>query len=211
MSEPATVVDTNSVNTTPSSPNHVTPTSQDAVRTPQALSSASSFSSESPHGRDSSCVQVAVRIRPLLPGEPRDSVVSADTTVQAIQVAGGGPRFTFDAVFAPTATQADVYQQAVKRLVGQTLTGYNATIFAYGQTGYVRSCQMFLVRCVFAQVFCSNSMTPLPHCEYGTIKLFLLLSSYIVPARPTQFWDLPTLGCYPLPRTIHRLVFCQEP
>jgi len=54
----------------------------------------------------------------------------------SIQIGGSnGPRFTFDRVFDPTTTQAQLYDQAVAPLIQKCLQGYNATIFAYGQTG----------------------------------------------------------------------------
>jgi kinesin family protein 4/21/27 len=53
-----------------------------------------------------------------------------------IRIGGvSGPRFTFDQVFPPTATQSAVYQHVVAPLLDATLEGYNATILAYGQTG----------------------------------------------------------------------------
>jgi hypothetical protein len=42
--------------------------------------------------------------------------------------------FTFDRVFGAGATQAEVYS-AVDPLVQSVLSGYNATVFAYGATG----------------------------------------------------------------------------
>jgi kinesin family protein 4/21/27 len=87
-------------------------------------------------GRDASCVQVAVRVRPSLPGEAKDCVISVDTERSAVQVYGeGGPRFTFDKVLPPTVSQSLVFETVVQPLVDKTLQGYNATIFAYGQTG----------------------------------------------------------------------------
>lgn len=43
--------------------------------------------------------------------------------------------FTFDAVFSPDSTQADVYNEVARPIVENVLQGYNGTIFAYGQTG----------------------------------------------------------------------------
>lgn len=42
--------------------------------------------------------------------------------------------FTFDRVFRPGSTQAEVYDYAAKPVVEDVLKGYNGTIFAYGQT-----------------------------------------------------------------------------
>eukprot|EP01052_Picozoa_sp_SAG31_P009514 SAG31_NODE_501_length_14835_cov_11.191979_1_plen_303_part_00 len=45
-------------------------------------------------------------------------------------------RFTFDKVFnGPDATQAQVYEYSARPSIDDVLEGYNATIFAYGQTG----------------------------------------------------------------------------
>ena len=43
--------------------------------------------------------------------------------------------FTFDAVYDHKAKQQDLYDEAVRPLVVSVLQGFNATIFAYGQTG----------------------------------------------------------------------------
>ena len=43
--------------------------------------------------------------------------------------------FSFDYVYDQDSTQADVYQKTARQAVLSTLEGYNASIFAYGQTG----------------------------------------------------------------------------
>ena len=45
-----------------------------------------------------------------------------------------GKVYIFDKVFRPDATQEKVYNEAAKEIVKDVLTGYNGTIFAYGQT-----------------------------------------------------------------------------
>ena len=45
-----------------------------------------------------------------------------------------GKVYVFDKVFRPDATQEKVYNEAAKEIVKDVLTGYNGTIFAYGQT-----------------------------------------------------------------------------
>lgn len=85
--------------------------------------------------RDSSCVQVAVRVRPVLAWEKKENVCQVIGT-DSLQIGGSsGPRFTFDRVFDPSTTQAQLYTAVVQPLVDKCLQGYNATIFAYGQTG----------------------------------------------------------------------------
>lgn len=44
-------------------------------------------------------------------------------------------QFNFDCVFDWTSTQTEVYEHAAAHLVEQVFEGFNATIFAYGQTG----------------------------------------------------------------------------
>ncbi|EFO97121.1 CRE-KLP-11 protein [Caenorhabditis remanei] len=43
--------------------------------------------------------------------------------------------FTFDAIYDENSTQSDLYEETFRDLVDSVLSGYNATIFAYGQTG----------------------------------------------------------------------------
>ncbi|XP_063598256.1 kinesin-like protein Klp61F [Penaeus indicus] len=43
--------------------------------------------------------------------------------------------FTFDRVFGPESKQIDVYKAVAKNSVEEVLSGFNCTIFAYGQTG----------------------------------------------------------------------------
>ena len=51
--------------------------------------------------------------------------------------------FTFDHVFDPNCTQADVFDQLAKDTVNDVLRGYNGSIFAYGQTGSGKTFTMF--------------------------------------------------------------------
>lgn len=44
-------------------------------------------------------------------------------------------KFTFDRTFGPESKQSDVYQVIVAPLINEVLSGYNCTVFAYGQTG----------------------------------------------------------------------------
>lgn len=49
--------------------------------------------------------------------------------------AGGERRYSYDAVFSEDASQEAVYEATTHALVRDVLSGYNATVFAYGATG----------------------------------------------------------------------------
>ncbi|KAI4489205.1 hypothetical protein M0804_004703 [Polistes exclamans] len=88
-------------------------------------------------------LRVAVRIRPLTPGETGARTIHAinDKMVMLEEVIGekskrSFPRqYLFDVVFGEDATQEAVYENTTKNLVQDVLNGYNATVFAYGATG----------------------------------------------------------------------------
>lgn len=44
-------------------------------------------------------------------------------------------RFTFDYTYGSNAQQRQIYDQTTKPIVDSVLSGYNGTVFAYGQTG----------------------------------------------------------------------------
>ena len=82
-------------------------------------------------------MRVAVRLRPPnqreLAGEGNGvcvDVVPADGIVKV----GSDRAFTFDVAFSMEATQAQVFDKIGVDLVGWVLGGYNASVFAYGQT-----------------------------------------------------------------------------
>ncbi|XP_067931316.1 kinesin heavy chain-like [Watersipora subatra] len=79
-------------------------------------------------------VRVLCRVRPLNALEEKAGSkfipkISKDDTISV-----GGKVFMFDKVFKPTCTQEEVYSSGAKPIVGDVLSGYNGTIFAYGQT-----------------------------------------------------------------------------
>ena len=43
--------------------------------------------------------------------------------------------YPFDKVFGPEADQAMVFDEVAEGMLDEVLSGYNCTIFAYGQTG----------------------------------------------------------------------------
>jgi len=60
--------------------------------------------------------------------------VKLSTKTIEVTADDSSPVFTFDRVFGPSSTQQDVFEYAAMPVVQDVLLGYNATIFAYGQT-----------------------------------------------------------------------------
>uniref|UniRef100_A0AAY4BB47 Kinesin motor domain-containing protein n=1 Tax=Denticeps clupeoides TaxID=299321 RepID=A0AAY4BB47_9TELE len=82
-------------------------------------------------------VQVAVRVRPLLPKEllhKHASCVTADPEESCITL-GHDRHFHCDSVFEEGSSQEEVYADCVQPLIESFFQGFNATVFAYGQTG----------------------------------------------------------------------------
>ena len=102
--------------------------------------------------------KVVVRVRPPLPRElsgelPFTNIIAIDGHEQAItisenvdslmdengQITNSGAytshSYVFDQVYDPSSSQKKVYETTARGIVDSALQGYNATIFAYGQTG----------------------------------------------------------------------------
>lgn len=43
--------------------------------------------------------------------------------------------YKFDKVFSETSTQEEVFNECIQSILDEVLSGYNCTVFAYGQTG----------------------------------------------------------------------------
>ena len=84
----------------------------------------------------SSSVQVAIRIRPFLHTESGSTKCVSRISSKMIQIGGTSYKktFTFDHALDPHMKQKDVYDTCVLPLTLKILDGYNATVFAYGQT-----------------------------------------------------------------------------
>eukprot|EP00906_Rhabdomonas_costata_P004572 RCo006729 len=88
-------------------------------------------------------VQVVVRCRP--PTEKEQALplpVSAKSRTEvSISMKSGQQQvpseriFKFDSVFGPTTSQDALYRSLIRPIVGEVLSGYSCTVFAYGQTG----------------------------------------------------------------------------
>ena len=86
-------------------------------------------------------IKVIVRCRPLNQKELAEGYKScvsldvADNTVQVNHVCGEPDRWTFDGVVTNTFSQRDIFNNHIRPLANSVLEGYNATVFAYGQSG----------------------------------------------------------------------------
>ncbi|KAG7481860.1 kinesin KIF7 [Solea senegalensis] len=86
---------------------------------------------------DYSAVQVAVRVRPLLPKELlhcHESCITVDPELCRVTL-GHDRHFLCDFLFEESCCQEDVYSVSVQPLIDAFFQGFNATVFAYGQTG----------------------------------------------------------------------------
>ncbi|NXO56638.1 KIF19 protein, partial [Aramus guarauna] len=73
------------------------------------------------------------------PSEDPDDVLRANRSREKT--------FVFDMVFDHRATQEEVYVSTTKKLIGGVISGYNATIFAYGPTGAGKTYTMLGTDC----------------------------------------------------------------
>ncbi|KAK4874894.1 hypothetical protein RN001_014254 [Aquatica leii] len=114
--------------------------------TPQTPSSSGSDETKAGVKSAEERLMVAVRIRPLKADEPqrvlyassKKSVVIEDDTDKNDVLRhkrGADKQYSFDLVFAENSTQEEVYEITTSALVKDVLSGYNATVFAYGATG----------------------------------------------------------------------------
>ncbi|EXJ96351.1 kinesin family member 11 [Capronia coronata CBS 617.96] len=95
------------------------------------------------HGEETN-IHVVVRCRGRSEREVRENsgVVVSTTGVKGQNVelcmgpnAISNKTYYFDKVFSPAADQAIIYDDVVAPILNEMLTGFNCTIFAYGQTG----------------------------------------------------------------------------
>ncbi|XP_054698345.1 kinesin-like protein KIF19 isoform X2 [Grus americana] len=123
---------------------------------PQLASSRSSAMKEQQ-------LTVALRIRPINEAEVEEGaalvarrvgeqrVVLMDPTEDPDDILRANrsreKTFVFDMVFDHRATQEEVYVSTTKKLIGGVISGYNATIFAYGPTGAGKTYTMLGTDC----------------------------------------------------------------
>ncbi len=96
------------------------------------------------------CIKVAVRCRPLRTFEVErgasDNVFKAEGNEAVLRdpndPSAEARRFAFDFVYDGNSTQDQVYRDNVTPLLEKAFAGFNATVFAYGQTGAGKSWTM---------------------------------------------------------------------
>ncbi|GMJ10454.1 hypothetical protein HRI_004714500 [Hibiscus trionum] len=87
-------------------------------------------------------IRIYCRVRPLLPGEPKDQstvdYIGENGSILIVNSLRKGKDskkvFSFDKVFGPNSSQEQIYTN-IEPLIRSVLDGYNVCIFAYGQTG----------------------------------------------------------------------------
>ncbi|XP_017775490.1 PREDICTED: chromosome-associated kinesin KIF4 [Nicrophorus vespilloides] len=87
---------------------------------------------------DTSTVQVALRIRPLVPSEISKGCKSAldvITSLNQVRILDSEKAFSYNYVFGSETNQEIFYNICVQPLIKNLFKGYNVTILAYGQTG----------------------------------------------------------------------------
>lgn len=101
------------------------------------------------------CVRVVIRCRPMEQKEKENKyerVVDMDGKRGVVSVRKPGAsademkEFSFDAVYDWNSKQIDLYDETFRSLVESVLSGFNGTIFAYGQTGTGKTFTMEGVR-----------------------------------------------------------------
>lgn len=87
-----------------------------------------------PHAGTPQSIQVAVRVRELIPRERLQGCVNCVTADEVAQevVIGAQRSFRLDHVFGTSSTQEHIYKTLVAPMLRNCLLGYNMTVFAYG-------------------------------------------------------------------------------
>ncbi|KAJ3640296.1 hypothetical protein Zmor_003605 [Zophobas morio] len=115
--------------------------------------SNSSKDSVSQKPTNNEAVQVIVRCRPISDQETQadcSPVVNVYSNRGVIEVENPKARFEnegkkifrYDAVYDWNASQQCIYDEMVRPLVSSVLDGYNGCVFAYGQTGTLKTYTM---------------------------------------------------------------------
>ena len=84
-------------------------------------------------------VSVGIRIKPEKVGEETLKDFSYRSLKEGakldISVSGNRSEFFVDDLYVPTCSQAEVFTRCAQPIIDTVIEGFNATIFAFGQTG----------------------------------------------------------------------------
>ncbi|KAL9110787.1 MAG: hypothetical protein Q9227_004779 [Pyrenula ochraceoflavens] len=124
-------------------------------------------------------IKVVARFRPQnkielgAGGEPIVKFDSEETC--AVSTGEGNGSFTFDRVFGMDSRQAEIFDFSIRSTVDDVMSGYNGTVFAYGQTGAGKSYTMMgdmddentkgIIPRIVEQLFTTIYSAP-PHLEF---------------------------------------------
>jgi len=79
---------------------------------------------------------VMIRVKPLNTSETSEKrCISVDKDTITVDIKGEPKNFHFDYIAPENATQEEIFEKAGRPLADACMKGYNATVFAYGQTG----------------------------------------------------------------------------
>lgn len=93
--------------------------------------------------KQSECVRVVIRVRPLSSTEVKDNrekIVNMDYDKGEVIVKRSNDNeppkvFTFDSTYPEVVEQEKIFNETALPIIDNVLEGFNGTIFAYGQTG----------------------------------------------------------------------------
>ncbi|KAJ1982865.1 hypothetical protein H4R34_001562 [Dimargaris verticillata] len=121
--------------------------------TPPPGSKEPSPGAESRASKDADHINVTIRVRPLNQRELAQPTtgdawtIQKDTITQVRRQGGSRPSignsYTFDHVFDPLQTTAEVFDSVAQDIISSTMDGFNGTIFAYGQTSSGKTHTMY--------------------------------------------------------------------
>jgi len=92
-------------------------------------------------------IRVFVRVRPPTEREQvagSQQIVSIDTATSSVLLRGDQPRtFTFDGVLGDDSSQDEVFELVGRKIGSSCLSGYNSSVYVYGQTGVGKTYTLF--------------------------------------------------------------------
>ncbi|XP_031350971.1 kinesin-like protein KIF11 isoform X2 [Photinus pyralis] len=80
-------------------------------------------------------IRVFLRVRPLQDNEKRTNCLEVLNTKEIQANRTYQKKYTFDGLFREDTAQPTIYKIVIKPLIQDVLSGYNCTIFGYGQSG----------------------------------------------------------------------------